>query len=166
MTIVGTAVVLAHEDSTILYNYTVLYVFNGSNMGSCCMLCVILQGKRVFTIDQELTKILSNYKTLEDFRVNVSCLQYRINPLQTNFFSPQQSSLRTGPYVAHQSGSDHQAKLTTDSSRPSTHTGKREATTVTKPQDKTGLHNQSTHSRTSHQTLLFVHIACQHILKF
>ncbi len=32
---------------------------------------VFSQGKRVFTIDQELTKILANYKTLEDFRINV-----------------------------------------------------------------------------------------------
>ncbi len=33
---------------------------------------VFTQGKRVFTIDQELTKILASYKTLEDFRINVN----------------------------------------------------------------------------------------------
>ncbi|XP_064404181.1 la-related protein 1B-like isoform X2 [Halichondria panicea] len=47
------------------------------------------KGKRVFTIDQELTKILANYKTLEDFRINKSSLR-------TSSFKVTSDSSRSG----------------------------------------------------------------------
>ena len=46
--------------------------FNDTNIhGEGCQMCSF-QGKKVFTLNTELTKRLSHYKTLEDFRTPVS----------------------------------------------------------------------------------------------
>jgi hypothetical protein len=49
--------------------------FNDTGIhGESCQMC-LFQGKKVFTLNTELTKRLSHYKALEDFRTPVSISQ-------------------------------------------------------------------------------------------